>query len=481
MNIIEKVYIEHTDNLMQKSDHTVFLITGIRFGDYKDNTDAFIQEAAQKRLEVILMPDDANPFDPEAVVCYWGNKKIGVVASYDLEKFHILTRKNDNGHLTGRFFHGDTKDHFLKLSVTGTITSDDINDYRKEVDKQKEELYGTWEHGAIKYNLVSNRHENDAKACISQMKDFIIKLCDGYSSSTMEELSRLMNNYKESSRYDLSLEGQRDRWDIMFHLDHLCDAHHKPNAVEAKDSEGILADVSSQIGGEMGRIVSYESYIEQLTKLVTKQLPSSDPARLRLKALTPQAISNIRLQVKNFPHDLYHLFCNDPKMFVTILYYARIPRRYLDPFLSGIALVQAFDRREYDSLTNTGGIASTIKEKILPEIKPLEAIVKEEYRLTYPQLWNQIFENADIIQSLKETNPNRFVGGYNQKLVCNIIGIMSDKGYFTKSKKKIDDIIYTDKTVYKYLSELSVSEENTSCALNKKTYEIIKSILDNPS
>ncbi len=352
MNIIEKVYIEHTDNLMQKSDHTVFLITGIRYGDYKDDADAFIREAAQKKLEVILMPDNANPVDREAVMCYWGNKKIGVVASYDLEKFHILTRKNDSEHLTGHFFYGDTKDHFLKLSVTGTITSDDINDYRKEVDKQKEELYGTWEHGAIKYNLVSNRHENDAKACISQMKDFIIKLCDGYGSSTMEELSRLMNNYKESSRYDLSLEGQRDRWDIMLNLDHLCDAHHKPNAVEAKDFEGILANVSSQIGGEMGRIVSYESYIEQLTKLVTEKLPSSDPARLRLKALTPQAISNIRLQVKNFPHDLYHLFCNDPKMFVTILYYARIPRRYLDPFLSGIALVQAYDK-QHPSSENT--------------------------------------------------------------------------------------------------------------------------------
>ena len=344
MNIIEKVYIEHTDNLMQKSDHTVFLITGIRFGDYKDNTDAFIQEAAQKRLEVILMPDDANPFDPEAVVCYWGNKQIGFVATYDLEKFHILTRKNDSEHLTGRFFYGDTKNHFLKLSVTGTITSDDIYDYRKEVDKQKEELYGKWEHGAIKCNLVSNRHKNDAKACISQMKDFIIKLWDGYGSSTMDELPRLMNNYKESSRYDLSLEGQRDRWDIMLNLDQQCDAHHKPNALEAKDFEEILADVSSQIGGEMGRIVSYESYIERLTKLVTEQLPSSDPARLRLKALSPQAIDNIRRQVKNFPHDLYNLFCNDPKEFVKTLYYARIPRRYLDPFLSGIALVQAYDK-----------------------------------------------------------------------------------------------------------------------------------------
>ena len=132
-------------------------------------------------------------------------------------------------------------------------------------------------------------------------------------------------------------------------------------------------------------------------------------------------------------------------------------------------------------LTNAEETASTLKEKILPEIKPLEDIVKEEYRHIYPQIWNQIFENDDIFQSLKKNSPNGFVGGYNQKLVCNIVGMMTDKGYFTETKNRIDEIIYTDKTIYKYLSELSVSEENTSCALNKKTYEIIKSILDNPS
>lgn len=137
--------------------------------------------------------------------------------------------------------------------------------------------------------------------------------------------------------------------------------------------------------------------------------------------------------------------------------------------------------QEYDLLTNAEETASTLKEKILPEIKPLEAIVKTEYRLTYPQLWNQIFENADIFQSLKKNSPNGFVGGYNQKLVCNIVGMMTDKGYFTETKNRIDEIIYTDKTIYKYLSELNVSEKNSSCALNEKTYEIIKSILDNPS
>lgn len=374
MNIIEKVYIGHTDNLMQKSDHTVFLITGIRFGDYKDNTDAFIQEAAQKRLEVILMPDDANPFDPEAVVCYWGNKHIGYVATYDLEKFHILARKNGSENLTGRFFYGDTKDHFLKLSVTGTITLDDIYDYRKEVDKQKEELYGEWEHDAIKCYPVRSRHTNDAKACISQMKEFINKLFDGYDSTTMDELSRLMNNYKESSQYDLSLEGQRDRWDIMLNLDHLCDAHPETNAVEAKDFEDILADVSSQIGGEMGRIVSYESYIERLKELVTEQLPSSDTAQCRLKAIPSDVFKKIKQQVDNFPHHLYYLFCNDPKEFVKTLYYTRIPRQYLDPFLSGIALVQAYERQS--SYVARSVESPTVEDEVI--VKDLLPVFKQD-------------------------------------------------------------------------------------------------------
>lgn len=136
---------------------------------------------------------------------------------------------------------------------------------------------------------------------------------------------------------------------------------------------------------------------------------------------------------------------------------------------------------EHNLLLNPEVNADILKAKVMPDIKPLEEYVKEEYTQIYPLLWNRIFEDTDVLHILKETNPNGFTGGYNQKLVCNIVGMMCDKGFYTVSKNKIDTYFYTDKTIYKYLTELAVEETNTSCAMTEKVKIIIENILDNPS
>lgn len=341
----EDVYKKEINDLISRRGNTKFHITGIRHCDFKDKADDFIRDAAQKMQNVILMPEEANQYDQASVVCRSGNRKIGYVSVYDLEKYQILTGKEDSDHLTGHFFFGNTGDHLLDLSVAGIVTLDDIRDYRKEVDRQKKEQYSSWKHDAIKRFLVHGRHQEDAKACIIQMKEFVIGLYGGYGSTAQEELSPKLEQYKESSQYDISLEGQRDRWDILRYLDYLYDRWHQPGTIVDEDFEDILTDISSQIGGELGRNVSYTAYIERLTELVTKELPSSETAQYYLRALPSEAFEDIRQQVENFPHHLYHLFHTNPEEFVRTIYYARIPRKYLDPFLSGIALVEAYDKK----------------------------------------------------------------------------------------------------------------------------------------
>lgn len=340
---IEDVYKREINDLIIRRGSTKFHITGIRHCDYKDKADDFIRKATQRMQNVMLLPEEANQYDQASVVCRSGNKKIGYVSVYDLEKYQILARKEDSDHLTGHFFFGNTGDHLLDLSVAGIVTLDDIRDYRKEVDKQKKEQYGSWKHDAIKRFLVHSRHQDDAKACIIQMKEFTVGLFGGYGSTTLDELSPKLEQYKESSQYDISLEGQRDRWDILRYLDYLYDRWHMPGTIVDKYFEDILVDVSSQIGGELGRNVSYTAYIDRLTELVTTDLPSSEAAKHYLKMLPHKAFDDIRQQVENFPHQLYHLFHTDPREFVRTIYYARIPRKYLDPFLSGIALLEAYN------------------------------------------------------------------------------------------------------------------------------------------
>lgn len=160
---IEDIYKKEINDLIIRRGSTKFHITEIRHCDFKDKADDFIRDAAQKMQNVILMPEEANQYDHASVVCRSGNRKIGYVSVYDLEKYQILAGKEDSDHLTGHFFFGNTGDHLLDLSVAGIVTLDDIRDYRKEVDRQKKEQYSSWKHDAIKRFLVHGRHQEDAK------------------------------------------------------------------------------------------------------------------------------------------------------------------------------------------------------------------------------------------------------------------------------------------------------------------------------
>lgn len=335
---------------MLKRGSTVFHITGIRHGDYKEEASAFIEKAAKSMLKVCFLPEKANQYDSESVSCRHGRKMIGYVATYDLEKYYILAEKNDTDQLTGHFgrFSANVEDHLLKLYMPDTITMDEISNYRKKIDEQKDTLYGSWKHNAIDHYLVHSRQQDDAIACISQLKEHVLMLFEGHGTSTRGELTPILDDYRDCSQYDISLEGQRERWDILLYLDLIHDHNHRPGQFRDEFYERLLKDVEeilSQIAGELVRSVSYESYIKRLKLLVTEYLPSSEAAQHYLNALPPQAFNDIRQQVECFPLNLYYLFHTNPEEFVKTIYYARIPRKYLDPFLSGIALVEAFDIR----------------------------------------------------------------------------------------------------------------------------------------
>ncbi len=482
---IEDVYKKEINDLISRRGNTKFHITGIRHCDFKDKADDFIRDAAQKMQDVILMPEEANQYDQASVVCRSGNRKIGYVSVYDLEKDQIVTGKEDSDHLTVHFVFGNMGDHLLDLSVAGIVTLDDIRDYRKEVDRQKKEQYSSWKHDAIKRFLVHSRHQEDAKACIIQMKEFVVGLFGGYGSTTLEELSTKLEQYKESSQYDISLEGQRDRWDILRYLDYLYDRWHMPGTIVDKYFEDILTDVSSQIGGELGRSVSYTAYIKRLKELVITNLPSSETAQHYLKTLPAEAFNDIRQQVECFPHHLYHLFHTNPEEFVRTLYYARIPRKFLDPFLSGIALVEAYN-------SNKKVIESTVereeKEELDYEVPrfQLQRLLKEQWSNEvrgdekYNEAWTDAFVEALMgseygeeiardwaVQGLREKKAQ--IKGY-------VVGLLKDagvlKGSYGSIAKKVGIIVNEEnkKDPYKTFADYMARGKKQPYAIWVKEY-----------
>lgn len=458
---IEKLYRKEIDDLLQKRGSTVFHITGIRHCDYKDKADAFIEEAAKSMLKVSFLPEKANQYDHEAVSCRYGRKRIGRVATYDLEKYYILAEKNDTEQLTGHFGHfsANVEDHLLKLYMPGIVTMDEISDYRKKIDKQKDALYGSWKHDAIDHYLVHSRHQEDAIACISQLKENVVQLFGGHGTSTRKELTPILDDYKDCSQYDISLEGQRERWDILLYLD-LLDDH---NNLPGKFQDELLKDVEdliSQIGGELVRSVSYKSYIERLTELVTKHLPSSETAQHYLNALPPNAFDDIRKQVECFPHHLYHLFRTNPEEFVKTIYYARIPRKYLDPFLSGIALVEAYDKNKgaTERTDITRGSTKAGEEELnyeAPKIN-LQHLLRQPWfsdarsEEKYDSKWTDAFVEALMGSEYGEGIARDWawnIGGERNRHIQikgYVVGLLVDAGVLKGSKRTIAKRIVED-------------------------------------
>lgn len=454
----EELYKKEIDALMLKRGSTVFHITGIRHCDYKDNADAFIKEAAKSMLKVCFLPEKANQYDSESVSCRHGRKMIGYVATYDLEKYYILAEKNDTDQLTGHFgrFSANVEDHLLKLYMPDTITMDEISNYRKKIDEQKDTLYGSWKHNAIDHYLVHSRQQDDAIACISQLKEHVLMLFEGHGTSTRGELTPILDDYRDCSQYDISLEGQRERWDILLYLDLIHDHNHRPGQFRDEFYERLLKDVEeilSQIAGELVRSVSYESYIKRLKLLVTEYLPSSEAAQHYLNALPPQAFNDIRQQVECFPLNLYYLFHTNPAEFVKTIYYARIPRKYLDPFLSGIALVEAYDNNKKVDVSIETHVSTQLEEEpqkqltrkeildklmvyaskgkwakgikaedimsMLKTVLDTSKLIDEEHIIMSKILWNKLEKGRD-------GNSNRVDITW-----ANIVGYLKGKGFFS--------------------------------------------------
>ena len=464
---IEQIYKDDINNLMLKRGSTVLHITGIRHCDFKDNPDAFIEEAAKKMLYAGLFPEIANQYDCESVSCRYGRKKIGFVTTYDLEKYYILAEKDNADHLTGHFgqFSADVEDHLLKLYMPGTITLDDITEYRKKVESKKDAIYGSWKYDAIDHYLVHSEQQDEARSCITQLKEHVLMLYGGHSTSTCEELTPILDDYKLCSQYDISLEGQQERWDILLYLDLLHDHIHRPEQFRDKFYEVLLKDVEdviSQIGGELVRSVSYKSYSERLSDLVTKHLPLSKTAQHYLNTLPSEAFDDIRQQVEKFPHYLYRLFRTNSDEFVRTLYYARIPRKYLDPFLSGIALVEAYDESKK---VVKGNVEHGEKEKLnyyAPQQRLGDLLCKDWFddvctdKEKYTAEWRLGF-----VESLMESEHRDYIAKRwaveNKRVIlkCILIGSLKEAGVLKGSNlniaRKLDFEDHKTGTIAEYM------------------------------
>ncbi len=116
------------------------------------------------------------------------------------------------------------------------------------------------------------------------------------------------------------------------------------------------------------------------------------------------------------------------------------------------------------------------KNILLTDIKPLRSHVNTSFKKNFEKMIEQILLVDNLLEKLKKEAPHKFPGGYNQKLICNIVGLLCSEEVFDLNPRKADHLIYTDKTHYTYINNYTANDGNIG--LNAENIEDIRDIIN---
>jgi len=116
--------------------------------------------------------------------------------------------------------------------------------------------------------------------------------------------------------------------------------------------------------------------------------------------------------------------------------------------------------------------------KMATDLEPLREHVVSSFVGCYDVMLDEILQVGDLHKKLKRVSPNTFKGGYNQKLICNLVGLLCHEDVYDVNPKQADALIYIEKTHYTYInnyanynssdSELTLEEVQSMKEIIKK-------------
>jgi len=113
---------------------------------------------------------------------------------------------------------------------------------------------------------------------------------------------------------------------------------------------------------------------------------------------------------------------------------------------------------------------------MLTEIEPLREHVVSDFSNGYDELLDTILMVGDLQKKLKQVSPNTFKGGYNQKLTCNLVGLLCGEEVYDVNPKQADALIYTGKTHYTYINNYA-NYDSSDSELTREEVKAIKELI----
>ena len=113
---------------------------------------------------------------------------------------------------------------------------------------------------------------------------------------------------------------------------------------------------------------------------------------------------------------------------------------------------------------------------MLTDMQPLREHVVSDFSGNYDELLDAILMVGDLQKKLKQVSPNTFKGGYNQKLTCNLVGLLCGEGVYDVNPKQADALIYTGKTHYTYINNYA-NYDSSDSEMTREEVKAIKELI----
>jgi len=110
------------------------------------------------------------------------------------------------------------------------------------------------------------------------------------------------------------------------------------------------------------------------------------------------------------------------------------------------------------------------------DLQPLKTHVTEAFADGFDAMLDEILRVGNLLVKLPQVSPNGFRGGYNQKLTCNLVGVLCHEQVYDITPKEADNLIYTGKTHYTYINSYA-GYESSSTVLTRKDVKDIKAVI----
>lgn len=114
--------------------------------------------------------------------------------------------------------------------------------------------------------------------------------------------------------------------------------------------------------------------------------------------------------------------------------------------------------------------------KMTTDLEPLREHVVSDFVECYDEMLDEILQVGDLHKKLKRVSPNTFKGGYNQKLICNLVGLLCHEDVYDVNPKQADALIYIEKTHYTYINNYA-NYNSTDSELTLEEVQFMKEII----